>query len=272
MGGQAFRISCVEQMLGDGPLAARLARARAAGFDGIDLRAATLDDPATRRTLADDGLPVGAVYSQIREPGFLSRSAVDRAAALDLAVARAEAAAAVGASCLILVPIFGGAKLRPFPPFTTLEEEERAILLAGLDELGERLAAVPITIALEPLNRAETHFLTEPARAAALCAAVGSARIATMVDTYHCAREGQDSVAQIAAVGEHLALIHLSDDNRGLPGTGGIDFAPILAALRAGGYAGWCGFECKPGDDEAALAGAVTRLREQWSAATNSAT
>lgn len=261
-----MRISCVEQMLGEGPLAARLTSARAAGFDGIDLRAATLDAPETRRVLADDGLPVGAVYSQIREPGLLSRGAAERAAALDLAVARAEAAAEVGASCLILVPIFGAAKLRAFSPVATLEEQEQSLLLAQLDELGERLATVPITIALEPLNRAETHFLTEPARAAILCAAIGSARIATMVDTYHCAREGQASVAQIAAVGAHLALVHLSDDNRGLPGTGGIDFAPILAALRGRGYAGWCGFECKPGDDEAALAAAVGRMRDLWAA------
>ena len=262
-----MRISCAEQMLGEGPPLERLHRARAAGFDGIDLRAATLDDPATRRTLADDGLPVGAVYSQIREPGFLSRGAADRAAALDLAVARAEAAATVGASCLILVPIFGAARLRPFPPLAALEEVELAILLAQLDELGQRLAVVPITIALEPLNRAETHLLVEPARAAALCAAVGAARIATMIDTYHCAREGQDAVAQIAAVGAHLALVHLSDDNRGLPGTGGIDFAPILAALRGRDYAGWCGFECKPGDDESALASAIARMREIWATA-----
>lgn len=188
----------------------------------------------------------------------------ERAAALDLVVARAEAAAAVGAGCVIVVPIFGAARLRPFPPLAALEEVEMTILLAQLDELGERLAGVPITIALEPLNRAETHLLVEPARAAALCATVGATRIATMVDTYHCSREGQDTVAQIAAVGAHLALVHLSDDNRGLPGTGGIDFAPILAALRGRDYAGWCGFECKPGDDQPSLTSAVARMRELW--------
>ncbi len=259
----AFRISCAEQMLGDQPLAAQLALARAAGFDGIDLRATTLE-ATTQKVLADAGLPVGAVYSQIRQPSFLSPRAADRAAALDLAVARAEAAAEVGASCLILVPIFGAAQLRPFPPVFTIADLERAILLAQLAELGERIAGLPITVALEPLNRAETHLLVEPAEAAKLCAAVNQQQIATMVDTYHCSREGQDSAAQIAAVGKQLALVHLSDDNRGLPGTGGIDFLPIFTALHQQNYTGWCGYECKPGDDPSALAQSVATMRALW--------
>jgi D-psicose/D-tagatose/L-ribulose 3-epimerase len=266
-----MRLSCGEQMLGERPLAEKIALVREAGFDGIDLRWNTLQAADTHAALAAGGLPVGAIYSQLREPGLLSPRATERAAALDQAVERAQGGAAAGAACLILVPIFNAAKLRAFSPVADLDAVETAVFLTALDELAARLADVPITVVLEPLNRGETHFLTAPTRAAAWCAALGSPRIATMVDTYHCNREGQDSAAQIAAVGGHLGLIHLSDSDRQLPGEGSIAFAPILTALRRRDYAGWLGYECRPVTDQAALARSVRRMRTLWDNAANEA-
>jgi sugar phosphate isomerase/epimerase len=256
-------------MLGARPLAEKIALAREVGFDGIDLRWNTLRAEDTRAALAAGGLPVGAIYSQLREPCLLSRHAAERAAALDQAVERAHGAADAGAACLILVPIFKAALLRAFPPVADLDTVETAVLLAALDELAARLADVPIAVVLEPLNRGESHFLTDPTRAAALCAAVGSPRIATMVDTYHCDREGQDSAAQIAAVGDHLGLIHLSDSDRQLPGEGSIIFGPLLATLRRRDYGGWLGYECRPVADQTALARSVRRMRALWDNAAN---
>ena len=257
-------LSCAEQMLGERALGEKLAVIRRAGFDGVDLRWGTIAAAAARRALAADGFPVGAIYSQLRDPGLLSRGAAERATALEQLVERAEVAAVVGARCLIVVPIFGAAKLRGFEPVVGLVELETALLLAMLGEVADRMAGLPLTITLEPLNRDETHFLTAPAAAAALCATLGSPRIGTMVDTYHCERNGQDIAAQIAAVGEHLALVHLSDTDRRLPGDGAIDFGPVLAALRRRGYRGWLGFECRPVSDVEALGRSVRQLRALW--------
>lgn len=254
-------ISCAEQMLGVGPLAERLGLAQAAGFDGIDLRWDTAVDAATPGTLAAEGLPVGAVYSQLRDPALLARTARQRADALDRLVERAEGAAKVGAANLIVVPIFGDPLVPAAAPLLETTELETALLLAALIELAERVAALPVTVVIEPLNAAETHFLTDPAVGAALCDAVGSPRIATMVDTYHCQREGQDPAEKVAAVGERLALVHLSDTDRGLPGEGSVDFPAVLRALRDRGYAGWLGFECRPPGYPAALRRSVDGLR-----------
>ena len=257
-------LCCAEQMLGERELGEKLALIRQAGFDGVDLRWGTVAVAAARRELADDGLPVGAIYSQLRDPGLLSRGAAERATALEHLVERAEMAAAVGARCLIVVPIFGAAKLRSFEPVVGLTDLETALLLAMLGEVADRTAGLPVTITLEPLNRDETHYLTDPTEAAALCGALASPRIGTMVDTYHCERNGQDITAQIAAVGEHLALVHLSDTDRHLPGDGAIDFGPVLAALRRRGYRGWLGFECRPATDAEALGRSVRHLRALW--------
>lgn len=254
-------LSCAEQMLGDRPLDQKLAAIREAGFDGVDVRWSTLADPAARATLAAADLPVGAVYSQLRDPGLLSRTAAARARALDALVERAMVAASVGARNLIVVPIFGPPHLPDFAPIATVASVETALLLAALNEIADRIADVPIVLAIEPLNAAETHLLTDPTTAATICTAIGSPRIATMVDTYHCARNGQDSAAQIAAVGDHLALVHLSDTDRRLPGEGAVDFRSPLAALRRCGYDGWLGFECRPGSTAEDLARSVRHIR-----------
>lgn len=262
-------LSCSEQMLPDLSLHERLRQVREAGFDGIDLRAVTAGDPEARRTLADDGLPVGAVYSQLKEPSLLARTARERAEAIDQVQARAEAAAAVGAPNLIVVPIFGPPQMTAFPAIMAMEDVETAHLLTTLAEIAERVAALPVTVVIEPLNGGETHFLTSPTRAAALCDAVDSPRIATMVDTYHCQRNGQDISGEIGATGDQLALMHLSDTDRALPGGGTIDFGAVLATLRQRQYTRWMGFECRPGADVAALRNSVHYLRERDDGAGN---
>lgn len=255
-------LSCSEQMLPDASLNERLRLVREAGFDGIDLRAVTASDPAARRTLADDGLAIGAVYSQLKEPSPLARSARERSDAIDQVQARAEAAAAVGAPNLIVVPIFGPPQIAMFPGIMGVEELETAHLLAALDEIAARIASLPVTVVVEPLNGDETHFLTSPTRAATIGDAAASPRVATMVDTYHCQRNGQDVSGEIVATGDHLALIHLSDTDHQLPGNGTVDFGAALATPRQRGYTGWMGFECRPGADVAALRHSVHYLRQ----------
>lgn len=260
-----MRLSCAEQMLGNRSFPEKLAIIRNEGFDGVDGRYETLADPANRRALRQSGLPVGAMYSQIRAPGLLSRTAAERAEALEVMVLRATLAAAVGARCMVVVPIFGPPKVRGFDPVMGTRQVETALALTMLTAVAERLADIPITVTLEPLNGDETHFLTDPAEAARWCAAIGSPRVATMVDTYHCAKNGQEIPATIVAVGNQLALVHLSDDERQLPGDGQLDFGPILAALQARGYDGWMGFECKPNTvTEEGLGRSVRYLRDLW--------
>ena len=259
-----MRVSCAEQILGERPLAEKLRLVRDAGFDGIDLRWSTLAAPSTRSVVAEHDLPVAAIYSQLRDPCLLSRTAGERAAALDCVVERAEAAVQIGAPRLVMVPIFGPPRLREFDPLVGVTELETALLLAMLGELAERIDGLPLTVAVEPLNPAETHFLTDPARAAALCDAIGSPRIAPMVDTYHCHRNGQDTPAQIIELGDRLALVHLSDSDRRLPGEGSIDFGPLLAALLRQSYAGWLGFETRPVQDLESLTRSVQHVRRVW--------
>jgi len=258
-----MQLSCPEQMLGMRSLAEKADLIAQAGFGGIDVRFDTLADPELAGALRHSGLPLVSVYSQIRTPSLLDATAADRASATAEVVRRARLAAEHGALSLILVPVFGPTRLTIGAGTDEIATIEAALLLVALKEIASELGNTPITIVLEPLNRGETHFLTNPSRAADICRQLGEARIATMVDTYHCFEEDQDPSAEISAVGGQLALMHFSDSDRGLPGEGEVDFGRVVAALNRNGYSGWAGWECRrieTADDIEALGRSVAHI------------
>jgi sugar phosphate isomerase/epimerase len=254
-----MRLSCLETMLGDLPLAQQFALAQAAGFDGIDLRGDLLRPRVTETThlIRQTGLAVPSVYARLRSP-LLAATLGERAEAMAILRSRLRDAAAVGAQQLVVVPIFGDARL-DVQRGAGVQEIEAALLLVLLRELAVEAEDCRVRLVLEPLNRAETHFLTSPSETAALTRHLHHDWVGMMVDFYHMDREQQNAAEEIAHTIDQLRLVHLSDRERALPGTGGLDFAPGLRALRDLGYQGFYGFEC---------AGAYTlhQLREsvQW--------
>ena len=61
----------------------------------------------------------------------------------------------------------------------------------------------------------------------------------------------------------YLAHVHVDDSNRLQPGTGHLDFAAALGALRAIDYRGWLALECRlRGEPQEALPAAVAFLAQ----------
>lgn len=240
-----MKLSCLDTMLGDVPLRERFRRARDAEFDGIDLRGdeigSVLDQ--ARELSRASGVEVPTLYGRLRVP-LVAATAAERTQAMELIRERLRYAAGVGASRLIVVPIFGEARFELDWP-GGVEEAELALLAVELKELAAAAAECRVAIVLEPLNRRETHLLRSPAAAAELARRVGSEWIATMADVYHMDLEGQDPAAEFRLAGDQLRLVHVSDRERKLPGEGGIDFRPYVDALKSQGYAGYLGFECR---------------------------
>lgn len=240
-----MKLSCLETMLGDVPLAEKFRLAREAGFDGIDVRGDQLGavveqvSELSRRS----GVEVATVYGRLRLP-LVAATAAERMQAMDIVRERLSYAALVGATRLIVVPIFGEARFELDWP-GGVELAELAVLAIELKELATEAATCRVSILLEPLNRHETHLLRSPAATAEFVRRIGSEWVATMADTYHMDLEGQDSVSEMKNAGDQLRLVHVSDHDRRLPGEGGIDFASVFGALKAQGYTGYLGFECR---------------------------
>ncbi len=261
-----MKLSCLHVMVGDRPLSEAFTMVHDAGFDGIDLRGDLAGDHVDEvRTLIEQtGLPVPTVYGRITVP-LLSATLAERQQSMDLVRSRLRTAAAIGADNVIVVPIFGEARIA-VDLGQGVEAIENAVLFALLAELVADAQEAGVRIVLEPLNRKETHLLSSPTRTAELTRQFGSPWIRTMIDTYHTDLESQDPVTELNDGGEEIVLIHLSDRGRSLPGKGGITFAPLLTAAQDAGYDGWMGLECSGPYDVEELAGCVGWLRGQVSA------
>lgn len=257
-----MKLSCHEMMLGDIPLVDKFRLVREAGFDGIDLRGDLLRDRVDEaaRLVRGTGLPVPAVYGRYRPP-LVSATVAERAEALATLRGRLRDAGRVGARQLIVVPVSGPARIT-VERGQGVEEVEEALLLVLLSELAAEARACRVAIVLEPLNRNQTHLLTSPSRAAALTRRLDE-WVGMLADTYHMDVEGQDIEAEFAETFDQLRLVHLSDRERALPGTGGLDFAPGLRQLQSLGYTGYCGFECTGPFDVRQLRESVQGVRNR---------
>jgi len=99
-------------------------------------------------------------------------------------------------------------------------------------------ASAGVTLAVEPLNRFETYFLTCQADAARFVREVGAANVGLLYDTFHANIEEKDPVAAVQAVGPWIAHFHVSENDRGTPGEGHVPWEATLAALKRTGYDG----------------------------------
>ena len=72
----------------------------------------------------------------------------------------------------------------------------------------------------------------------ALIERIGEPALMIHLDTYHMNIEEKGFRSGIEKAGKHLKYIHLSESDRGVPGTGTVDFPATLAALAATGFDG----------------------------------
>lgn len=115
--------------------------------------------------------------------------------------------------------------------------------IEGYQSVTETLDACGVTLAIEPLNRFETYFLNTAADAAALCDEVGHPRVGVAFDTFHANIEEKDIAASCTRLGRHLKHVQISENDRGTPGTGHIEWMNVFHALRDLRYDAWLTIE-----------------------------
>jgi D-psicose/D-tagatose/L-ribulose 3-epimerase len=96
-----------------------------------------------------------------------------------------------------------------------------------------------ITLSIEPVNRSETFFLTTAKEARALCDALDHPRVGVTLDTFHANIEEKNIAQAVRSLGNRLKHIHASENDRGLLGSGHVDFPGIIEALHDIEYEGY---------------------------------
>ena len=121
---------------------------------------------------------------------------------------------------------------------TSPTEAEYATIEQALRPVARRAGELGMTLGLEPCNRYETHLLNTAEQAVRLIERIGEPALMIHLDTYHMNIEEKGFKSGIETAGRHLKYIHLSESDRGVPGTGTVDFPATIAALATAGFAG----------------------------------
>jgi D-psicose/D-tagatose/L-ribulose 3-epimerase len=208
------------------------------GIEGFEIPMfdpAEFDTKALRRTFEASDLEctVCAILPTGTNP--ISPNATDRKKAQMHIAQCIETAAAIGAHTM------GGPLYAPigYLPGRRRTQDEWLWAVECFQALGEVLDRYEMTLGIEPVNRSESFFVNTAAEASALCDAVAQPRVGVLIDTFHANIEEKNIAASVSAAGQRLKHLHASENDRGLLGSGHVDFPAIVAALKEIGYGGY---------------------------------
>jgi sugar phosphate isomerase/epimerase len=114
----------------------------------------------------------------------------------------------------------------------------RAPLIRSLKELATYAEDAGAKMILEATNRYETGVCNSVEQTLSVLDEVGSPSLKMLADTYHMNIEERDMLGAFDACLDRSLSVHLSDNNRFLPGRGAIDFGPIVRHIIGRGFKG----------------------------------
>src|SRR5262245_6941504 len=219
-----------------------LEKLKKAGFDGVEVPVFEGDAAhyqGIRKEL--DNLGLGATTVTVIGPDAnpISPDASVRQAAVERLRWAVEMTAAVGGE------LMAGPFHSPLAVFsgTGPTEDEKKRAADVLRKAAEEAQKAKVKLAIEYLNRFECYFLTTAADARALVDRVGHPSFRTMYDTFHTHIEEKSQAAAVAALGDRFVHVHISENDRGTPGTGQVRWDEAFRALKQANYDGWLTIE-----------------------------
>jgi D-psicose/D-tagatose/L-ribulose 3-epimerase len=215
-----------------------LEKLKATGFDGVEVPLFAGDArhfQTIRKELDNLALGCTTVTVAIPEANPISADAAVRKQALERLKWAIEMTATLGGE------ILAGPYHSPLAMFTgsgpTDDEKKRAADV--LRQAAEEAAKTSVTLAIEYLNRFECYFLTTAADARALVQRVNHPNFRTMYDTFHAHIEEKNVSRAIASLADSFVHVHISENDRGIPGTGLVYWQETFRALRKAQYDRW---------------------------------
>jgi D-psicose/D-tagatose/L-ribulose 3-epimerase len=213
------------------------------GYDGVEIPVfgGTPDDYAKLGRMLD-GIGLGRTAISVipgEEKNPLSADAADRQRGTDYLKWSVDCTAALGARVIggplhQTLGYFSGAPL-------TAEERKRARDVHHV--VGDHAKKQNVTLALEAINRFESYFANTMDILCGYVAYVDHPAIKAMYDTFHANLEERDPVAAFTRNSKHVVHVHISENDRGVPGRGHVPWAETFKAVKSSGYDGWLTIE-----------------------------
>ena len=216
---------------------------KATGFDGVEIPVfvGSPDDYKRLGEMLDRiGLERTAV-SAMGDPAMnlISPDAATRKAGIDYMKWAIDCSAALGADRLsgplhsTLGAFSGGGP--------TAAEKKRSV--ASQRAIGDHAGKKGVTIGLEALNRFECYLVNTMADLSEHIDAIDRPHIKAMYDTFHANIEEADPIGAYTRNRRNVVHVHISENDRGVPGRGNIPWKETFAAIRKSGYDDWLTIE-----------------------------
>jgi D-psicose/D-tagatose/L-ribulose 3-epimerase len=112
-----------------------------------------------------------------------------------------------------------------------------------LKEVAQYAKPLGVTVGLEPVNRYETYLINTCEQAIQLIDMIDEDNMRIHLDTYHMNIEEKSFYEATKLAGDKLIHYHLCENDRGIPGTGLVDWDSIFKALSEMNYQGYAALE-----------------------------
>jgi len=216
---------------------------KATGFDGVEIPVfvGVPDDYRKLGEMLDRiGLERTAV-SAMGDPAMnlISPDAATRKAGIDYMKWAIDCSAALGADRLSgplhsTLGAFSGSG-------PTATEKKRSV--ASQRAIGDHAGKKGVIIGLEALNRFECYLVNTMADLSEHIDAIDRPHIKAMYDTFHANIEEADPIGAYTRNRRNVVHIHISENDRGVPGRGNIPWKETFSAIRKSGYDDWLTIE-----------------------------
>ncbi len=216
---------------------------KATGYDGVEVPIfdGMPEDYFQIGRMLDD-LELGRTAISViptADKNILSHDAADRQRGEDYLKWLVDCAASLGADGI------GGPLHQTLGHFsgTGTTRDEFAYARQVHQTVGDYAQANGQVIALEAVNRFETYFANCMADLCAYTRSCNHPAIKTMYDTFHANIEEQDPIGAFTRHADEIVHVHISENDRGVPGRGHIPWIETLKAIKASGYDRWLTIE-----------------------------
>lgn len=108
----------------------------------------------------------------------------------------------------------------------------------GLRPAAQLAGDLGVLVGIEPVNRYETYLINTCEQAKQLKALIDEPAMRIHLDTYHMNIEEKSFYDATMLAGEDLIHYHICENDRGIPGTGQVDWDGIFRALKELDYQG----------------------------------
>jgi D-psicose/D-tagatose/L-ribulose 3-epimerase len=199
----------------------------------------TFDAKAVKERLDDVGLDVCTSTVLLGETDITSNNEGIRVKGVDYLKACVKATSDIGGknfSGVIYSQFVKAVKERP----SGKDWENSA---KALKEVAKYAQTLGINIGIEPVNRYETYLINTCEQALKLKDMIGEPNVKIHLDTYHMNIEEKSFYDATKLAGNDLIHYHLCENDRGIPGTGQVDWNGIFKALGEMNYQGYAGLE-----------------------------